>query len=95
VKDIDYRVVKVGDEEVLAKGALNKVYDVFNKNMFKDNIVLIHGTRGINKTGHAVCYYLCKRLELKPSEAIKRFEEARRYPIDKKAVIEDLLDKFD
>jgi len=32
---------------------------------------------------------------MKPAEAIKKFEEARGHPIEKKAIIEDLKDRFD
>jgi len=92
---IDYRKIKIGTKEIGNKTQLNKVYDVLNKNAFKkDQIVVVHCTRGINRTGHAVCYFLCKRFELTPEEAIRRFNEARGYPIDKKDIIEDLYDRF-
>jgi len=92
---IEYRKIKIGTKEIGNKAQLNKVYDVLNKNAFKkDQIILVHCTRGINRTGHAVCYFLCKRFELTPQEAIRRFNEARGYPIDKKDIIEDLYDRF-
>lgn len=94
LKGIDYRKVKFRYDEVSNKATLNKVYDVLNKNLFKDHIVIIHCTRGINRTGHALCYFLCKRLEMTPTEAIKKFEEARGYSIQSKKVLEDLFDRF-
>ena len=92
---IEYRKIKIGTKEIGNKAQLNKVYDILNKNVFKkDQVVLVHCTRGINRTGHAVCYFLCKRFELTPEEAIKRFNEARGYPIDKKDILDDLFDRF-
>lgn len=96
LKNVEYKKIKFRYDEVSNKTTLNKVYDVINKNQFKkDNIVIIHCTRGINRTGHAVCYFMCKRLEMKPDEAIRRFQEARGYPIQSKSVLEDIHDRFD
>ena len=95
LKNIDYKKIKIDSKEIPSKATLNKVYDVLNKNVFKkDNVVLVHCTKGINRTGHAICYFLCKRFEMKPDVAIKRFEEARGYPFSNKAVIDDLEDRF-
>nr|BAJ98875.1 predicted protein [Hordeum vulgare subsp. vulgare] len=94
LKGIEYRKIKLNHKEVANKATLNKVYDILNKNLFKDNLVIVHCTRGINRTGHAICYFLCKRLEMTPNEAVKKFEEARGHPITSKYIIEDLFDRF-
>lgn len=95
LEKIEYKKLKFGLEEIPTRTMLNKAYDILNKNLFKDQIVIIHCTRGVNKTGHAVAYFMCKRLGMKPAEAIKKFEDARGHPIEKKAIIDDLIDRFD
>jgi len=94
LKGIDYRKITY-DDPICDRAELNKVFDALNKHHFKDQVILIHSPNGINRVGHAVCYFLCKRLNMKPDEAVRKFEEARGYPIDKKAIIEDLKDRFE
>lgn len=95
LSSIDYRKIKLMPKELPSKDKLNKVYDVLNKNVFKkDQVVLIHCTKGINRTGHAICYFLCKRFEMKPDVALKKFAEARGYPVCTKELLDDLEDRF-
>jgi len=65
LKQIEYRKVKLKFGEIPSKNDMNKVYDVLNKNAFKEHYVIIHCTHGNSRTGYTVAYYLCKRFQLK------------------------------
>eukprot|EP00057_Strongylocentrotus_purpuratus_P035291 XP_798461.4 PREDICTED: RNA/RNP complex-1-interacting phosphatase [Strongylocentrotus purpuratus] len=61
----------------------------YNKD--NDMIIGVHCTHGVNRTGYLVCRYLIEREGYKPKDALKAFEEARGYPIERENYIEDLL----
>lgn len=91
----EYFKIKIEYGNVPTKKMCNRVYDILNKNLFKNHIVAVHCTYGVSRTGYLVCDFLCKRLEMKPSEAVKAFSDARGYNFCKKVLIEDLFDKYD
>lgn len=51
----------------------------------------VHCTHGLNRTGYMVCRYMRDRLGISARIAIKRFEKARGYKIERKNYIADLL----
>ncbi|XP_034829271.1 RNA/RNP complex-1-interacting phosphatase [Maniola hyperantus] len=59
----------------------------------KDSLVGVHCTHGLNRTGYMVCRYMRDRLGIPAKEAIKRFETARGYKIERENYIADLLGK--
>ncbi|XP_031574699.1 RNA/RNP complex-1-interacting phosphatase homolog [Actinia tenebrosa] len=67
-------------------------YEVFSflENDKTGALVGVHCTHGINRTGYMVCRYLidCKGYE--PEDAIKAFNDARGYPIERENYLEDL-----
>lgn len=63
---MDWRKIKFGTfGDLPDKGSINSVYDVLNKNFFKDTIIAVHCTRGVTRTGYAIIHFLCKRLNWK------------------------------
>ncbi|XP_063826666.1 RNA/RNP complex-1-interacting phosphatase [Ostrinia nubilalis] len=58
-----------------------------------DKLVGIHCTHGLNRTGYMVCRYMRDRLNIDPKVAIKRFELARGYQIERDNYIADILGK--
>ncbi|XP_045769379.1 RNA/RNP complex-1-interacting phosphatase-like [Maniola jurtina] len=59
----------------------------------EDSLVGVHCTHGLNRTGYMVCRYMRDRLGIPAKEAIKRFEAARGYKIERENYIADLLGK--
>ncbi|XP_023945689.2 RNA/RNP complex-1-interacting phosphatase homolog [Bicyclus anynana] len=59
----------------------------------KDSLVGVHCTHGLNRTGYMVCRYMRDRLGISGTEAIKRFEEARGYKIERNNYIADIMGK--
>jgi len=94
LRNVEYRKIKINYGEIPDKSVLNKVYDVLNKNFFKDHLIAVHCTHGINRSGYAICDFLCKRFKMNPEEAVKKFSEARGYNFEKKVLVDDLIDKF-
>ncbi|KPJ06767.1 Tyrosine-protein phosphatase [Papilio machaon] len=56
-------------------------------------LVGVHCTHGLNRTGYMVCRYMRDRLGVPAAEAIRRFELARGYHIERDNYIADLLGK--
>ena len=92
---VEFRKVKVAYDELPRKRDMDRVYDVLNKHAFDDSYTIIHCTHGVHRTGYAICYFLCKKFSLKSEEAIRRFEEARGYPLKYNDLKQDLADRFD
>ncbi|XP_041980185.1 RNA/RNP complex-1-interacting phosphatase isoform X2 [Aricia agestis] len=57
----------------------------------KDRVVGVHCTHGLNRTGYMVCRYMRDRLTIPAKEAIKRFELARGYKMERRVYIDDIL----
>ncbi|XP_023937971.2 RNA/RNP complex-1-interacting phosphatase homolog [Bicyclus anynana] len=56
-----------------------------------DSLIGVHCTHGLNRTGYMVCRYMRDRLGIPAAEAIKRFEEARGYKIERNNYIADIM----
>ncbi|XP_073955027.1 RNA/RNP complex-1-interacting phosphatase [Choristoneura fumiferana] len=59
----------------------------------RDVLVGVHCTHGLNRTGYMVCRYMRDRLGIPAREAIRRFEKARGYKIERENYIADILGK--
>lgn len=57
------------------------------------SVVGVHCTHGLNRTGYMVCRYMRDRLGIPARDAIKKFENARGYQIERDNYIADLLGK--
>ncbi|GAB0087416.1 RNA/RNP complex-1-interacting phosphatase [Sergentomyia squamirostris] len=60
--------------------------DIRNASM----LVGVHCTHGVNRTGYMICRYLVDCLKVSPDDAIKRFAEARGYPIEREVYTKHL-----
>ncbi|XP_049872344.1 RNA/RNP complex-1-interacting phosphatase homolog isoform X2 [Pectinophora gossypiella] len=54
-------------------------------------LVGVHCTHGLNRTGYMVCRYMRDRLNIPGQLAIKRFEKARGYQIERENYVADIL----
>lgn len=54
-------------------------------------LIGVHCTHGLNRTGYMVCRYMRDRLGIPAKDAIKKFEKARGYQIERENYIADLL----
>uniref|UniRef100_K1PZ87 RNA/RNP complex-1-interacting phosphatase n=1 Tax=Magallana gigas TaxID=29159 RepID=K1PZ87_MAGGI len=56
----------------------------------ENQVVGVHCTHGINRTGYVVCRYMIERLGFNADKAMAVYHEARGYPIERENYIEDL-----
>ncbi|XP_037296285.1 mRNA-capping enzyme isoform X1 [Manduca sexta] len=97
-------LVKAGviHKKILMPGRIippeNKVQEFFQavdeflgKN--RDHLLGVHCTHGLNRTGYMVCRFMRDRLGIPAKDAIKKFERARGYQIERENYIADLLGK--
>ncbi|CAH1636558.1 unnamed protein product [Spodoptera littoralis] len=54
-------------------------------------LIGVHCTHGLNRTGYMVCRYMRDRLGIPAKDAIKKFEKARGYQIERENYVADLL----
>ncbi|XP_026734141.1 RNA/RNP complex-1-interacting phosphatase [Trichoplusia ni] len=54
-------------------------------------VIGVHCTHGLNRTGYMVCRYMRDRLGVPAKDAIKRFEKARGYQIERENYIADIM----
>ncbi|VDD81959.1 unnamed protein product [Mesocestoides corti] len=66
------------------------VQSLTKSNVFADDMIAIHCTHGVNRTGYLICRYLIDVLGWSANEAISEFELARGYPIERDNYLEDL-----
>lgn len=55
-------------------------------------LVGVHCTHGVNRTGYLICRYLVQQLGWKYNQSLKAFEEARGYPIERELYVSSLRD---
>ncbi|KAM3964909.1 protein tyrosine phosphatase [Aphomia sociella] len=58
-----------------------------------DFLIGVHCTHGLNRTGYMVCRYMRDRLGMSGKDAIKKFEKARGYQMERENYLADLLGK--
>lgn len=61
-----------------------------NENSANNNLILVHCTHGLNRTGYFVCKNLINRNNLEAETAIQRFNEARGHCMERENYIQDL-----
>lgn len=67
-----------------------KAMDDFTSTCGKDDIVGIHCTHGINRSGYLICRYLIQQLGWEVENSVKAFEEGRGYPIERENYVQSL-----
>ncbi|KAH9630100.1 hypothetical protein HF086_004806, partial [Spodoptera exigua] len=67
------------------------VYMLLNIEFVPEFLIGVHCTHGLNRTGYMVCRYMRDRLGIPAKDAIKRFEKARGYQIERENYVADLL----
>ncbi|GIY87944.1 hypothetical protein CDAR_453911 [Caerostris darwini] len=69
-----------------------EVLDTFTRqNSRNNNIVALHCTHGVNRTGYMICRYLVERLNYTARTALQIFGSQRGHPVERENYIEDLI----
>jgi len=61
------------------------------KGFEKEDVVGVHCTHGVNRTGYFICRYMIEEMDFDPEDAVKSFGEARGHPIERDSYVTDLL----
>ncbi|CAB3254599.1 unnamed protein product [Arctia plantaginis] len=90
-----YKKILMPGRVIPAEHKVTEFMDAIDEFLGKDgeSLIGIHCTHGLNRTGYMVCRYMRDRLGVPAKDAIKRFENARGYPIERDIFIADLLGK--
>ncbi|XP_058802397.1 uncharacterized protein LOC131670650 isoform X2 [Phymastichus coffea] len=67
-----------------------KAMEMFTAECGEDEIIGVHCTHGVNRSGYLICRFLTQQLGWSHSNALKHFAEARGYPIERATYIADL-----
>ncbi|XP_012541148.1 cleavage and polyadenylation specificity factor subunit 6 isoform X2 [Monomorium pharaonis] len=60
-----------------------KVMDDFTSTCGEDELIGVHCTHGVNRTGYLICRYLIQQLGWEIQDSLKAFGEARGYPVER------------
>lgn len=87
----------VGHRKVFTKGhevPSEEVYIEFSEAVDSfsndENLIGIHCTHGVNRTGYLICRYMIEKMNMNPQEAINLFNTARGHDIERENYISDL-----
>ncbi len=65
------------------------------KELKEGELIGVHCTHGLNRTGYMVIYYLCSKLNVPFDDAIVAFEESRKpHEFEKEKYIEGLVNEL-
>ncbi|XP_048509603.1 RNA/RNP complex-1-interacting phosphatase isoform X2 [Athalia rosae] len=67
-----------------------KAMDDFMDSSDPDELIGVHCTHGVNRTGYFICRYLIQQLGWENQDAITAFQEARGYPLERDVYLNDL-----
>ncbi|KAK9687308.1 Dual specificity phosphatase, catalytic domain [Popillia japonica] len=57
----------------------------------QNSLIGVHCTHRLNRTGYFICKYMISKLGIQPELAISSFQTARGHPIERKLIIENIL----
>ncbi|XP_011878748.1 PREDICTED: RNA/RNP complex-1-interacting phosphatase [Vollenhovia emeryi] len=60
-----------------------KVMDDFTSTCGEGELIGVHCTHGVNRTGYLICRYLIQQLGWETEDSLKAFGEARGYPVER------------
>ncbi|XP_053978960.1 WW domain-binding protein 11-like [Hylaeus anthracinus] len=90
---VQYEKIMVRGREVPSMDVVKKffkVMDDFTSACGEEDIVGVHCTHGINRSGYLICRYLVQQLGWELGECLKAFAEAREYPIEREIYLNAL-----
>ncbi|XP_015602895.1 RNA/RNP complex-1-interacting phosphatase [Cephus cinctus] len=90
---VTYRKIYVTGRVIPQQNCVNqffKVMDDFASTGGPDDLIGVHCTHGVNRTGYMICRYLVQQLGWEYQDALKAFQEARGYPIERENYVESL-----
>lgn len=64
--------------------------DSIEDKLEKDDVIAVHCTHGVNRTGYFICKYMVDKLKLSPEVAIDKFNTARGHNIERELYLENL-----
>ncbi|XP_051163619.1 RNA/RNP complex-1-interacting phosphatase-like [Leptopilina boulardi] len=67
-----------------------KAMDDFTAACGENELIGVHCTHGVNRTGYFICRYLVQQLGWKLTHALQAFQEARGYPIERQNYVSEL-----
>ena len=53
----------------------------------EEGLVAVHCSHGLNRTGYLIIRYLVDRKGVEPEEAIRRFNKARGFPLQRASIL--------
>lgn len=84
--------------QIPSKQLLEQFYDTvddfLNNNLSSNQLIGVHCTHGLNRTGYFICKYMIDRLKIRPRRALRYFESARGHRMERHLLINDILSDY-
>lgn len=81
---------RVIPEQSIMQEFYNAVEDFEENNQANNDVIAVHCTHGLNRTGYMVCKYMVERKGIDADVAISMFEEARGHKMEREIYLADL-----
>ncbi|XP_015173411.1 PREDICTED: probable tyrosine-protein phosphatase F54C8.4 [Polistes dominula] len=81
---VKHTKITIPGKKVPSLNSVMKFFDTMDNFMAtagEDDVIGVHCTHGINRTGYLICRYLIEKQGWELQDSIKAFQEARGYPI--------------
>lgn len=96
---IEYaKIFMAGQGSLPPKKQVNQFFEIIDNFLnrlqitnSKRNLIGVHCTHGVNRTGYMVCKYLIEKMNVQPETAIREFESTRGHQIERHGYREDIL----
>uniref|UniRef100_A0A8D0CFV6 RNA/RNP complex-1-interacting phosphatase n=1 Tax=Salvator merianae TaxID=96440 RepID=A0A8D0CFV6_SALMN len=85
---------RVPDKDTVFKFK-NTVEKFLMENRYNDNLIGVHCTHGLNRTGYLICRYLIDVEGMDPNKAIELFNRCRGHCIERQNYIDSLHRRYD
>ncbi|CAD7012734.1 unnamed protein product [Ceratitis capitata] len=93
---LEYNKLMIPGHHTPQKNLVNKFKDMvlsyLKKNPDNDKLIGVHCTHGVNRTGYLICNFMISELDMKPEEAIDKFNTSRGHQIERKNYLDSLHD---
>ncbi|KAG7190499.1 hypothetical protein KM043_006600 [Ampulex compressa] len=91
--DVKYKKLMTPGREIPSSKSFHEfvtVIEDFSSVCGTDELIGVHCTHGVNRTGYLICRYLIQQLGWEVEESLKAFQDARGYPIERQPYLDAL-----
>lgn len=91
-RGVKYCKIYTKGHEIPEESVVKRFYDAV-ETVEEDQVIGVHCTHGLNRTGYLICRFMIEKKGVDPEEAIQRFDKARGHKQERLNYLNHLRDK--